>query len=171
MGRVQSPELARDFLNFQFSEKVAVQDVHTGSIALAQNSKVRYVLWRYVKEKWDVVSGKLAGRNVVTDRYFKNTLNKFADLEVERDISGKFDFTHSSFPISFLQSFCPSSQTPQICFCNAEIILFAEFFATKDTKGYDRGLLQVSEAIRGNARYKERDEKVIEEWLGAHGYL
>ena len=133
MGRVQSAELARDFLNFQFSDKVAVQDLHTGSIALAANAKTRDVLWEYVKGHWSAIVGKMSGNMVVLDRYIKTTLNKFASHDVEREIT--------------------------------------EFFKDKDTKGFDRGLVQVSDTIRGNANYKERDEKLVEEWLGAHGYL
>lgn len=133
MGRVQTPDLARDFLNFQFSDKVAVQDLHTGSIALAGNAKTRDTLWEWVKAHWKVVEGKMGGRPVVQDRWFKNTLSRFASLETEKDI--------------------------------------AEFFKDKDTKGYDRGLVQVADSIRGNAKYREREERLVEEWLGAHGYL
>lgn len=46
----------------------------------------------------------------------------------------------------------------------------ASFFEGKDTKGFDRGLVQVSDAVRGNASYKERDEELVLEWLRAHGY-
>ncbi|KAI1506145.1 peptidase family M1 [Biscogniauxia marginata] len=45
------------------------------------------------------------------------------------------------------------------------------FFADKDTSGFDRTLEQVKDAIRGRAAYRERDAKVIKEWLGANGYL
>lgn len=70
---------------------------------------------------------------VVLDRYLKNSLGKFASLEVERDITS--------------------------------------FFKDKDQKGFDRGLVQVSDTISANARYKERDEMLVSEWLGAKGYL
>lgn len=133
MGRVQTPALATDFLNFQFSEKVAVQDLHTGSIALATNAKTRDTLWSYIKGNWEAVKGKMEGNKVVMDRYFKSTLGRFASREMETEIEG--------------------------------------FFEGKDTKGFDRGLVQVADSIRGNARYREREEGVVEEWLGAHGYL
>ncbi|KAI9716983.1 MAG: hypothetical protein M1828_007497 [Chrysothrix sp. TS-e1954] len=45
------------------------------------------------------------------------------------------------------------------------------FFGSKDNSGYDRGLGVVKDTIQGNARYKERDTAVVEEWLGARGYL
>lgn len=44
------------------------------------------------------------------------------------------------------------------------------FFEGKDKTGFDRGLVQVSDTIRSNANYKERDERLTLEWLQAHGY-
>jgi aminopeptidase N len=44
------------------------------------------------------------------------------------------------------------------------------FFKDKDTKAYERSLVIVSDTIKGNARYKQRDEKLVLEWLKAHGY-
>ncbi|KAH6723326.1 aminopeptidase-like protein [Leptodontidium sp. MPI-SDFR-AT-0119] len=46
----------------------------------------------------------------------------------------------------------------------------AKFFEGKDNRGYDRGLAIISDTILGRATYKERDGKVILEWLKAHGY-
>ncbi|KAK2741427.1 hypothetical protein FQN55_008343 [Onygenales sp. PD_40] len=46
----------------------------------------------------------------------------------------------------------------------------ASFFADKDKSGYDRALVIVSDTVRTNANYKERDEKQLVEWLKAHGY-
>ncbi len=45
------------------------------------------------------------------------------------------------------------------------------FFKGKDTAGFDRGLSVVSDTIKGNAKYHERDMEVIREWLIAHGYV
>ncbi|KAI4227779.1 MAG: hypothetical protein L6R36_002132 [Xanthoria steineri] len=132
LGRVQTAELVKDFLDFQFSDAVKVQDVHSGSIALAANPKARDALWQYIKDHWDVVYQKLSGNSVVLDRYLKNSLQKFASHEKEKDIS--------------------------------------RFFQDKDTKGFDRGLVQVSDTVRGNANYKERDEELLREWLRTHGY-
>ncbi|KAL8640968.1 MAG: hypothetical protein Q9228_002172 [Teloschistes exilis] len=132
LGRVQTTDLINDFLDFQFSDHVKVQDVHSGSMALAANSKARDALWHYIKDHWDEVYGKLSSNSVVLDRYLKNSLQKFASHEKERDI--------------------------------------ATFFQEKDTKGFDRGLVQVSDTVRGNANYKERDEDLLLEWLKAHGY-
>jgi aminopeptidase N len=44
------------------------------------------------------------------------------------------------------------------------------FFKDKDTSAFSRSLVIVSDTIRGYANYKARDEKVLLEWLGAHGY-
>ena len=132
MGKVQTASLARKFLDFQFSDKVAIQDMHTGSISLAANSKVRAELWAYIKENWNVVHKKLSGNSVVIDRYLKSSLSKFASSDIEKDI--------------------------------------AAFFKDKDTKGYDRGLVQVSDNIKANARYKARDEAIVIEWLKAKNY-
>ncbi len=46
----------------------------------------------------------------------------------------------------------------------------ARFFKDKDTKAYERSLVVVSDMITGNAKYKERDEGRVLEWLKAHGY-
>ena len=133
LGNVQTTELAKSFLDFQFSEKVALQDVHTGSVSLAANSKTRNVLWQYIKENWGTVSKKLSASSVVIDRYLKTCLSTFASHEIEKDI--------------------------------------ATFFADKDTSGYDRGLVQVSDTVQANAKYKERDEALVLEWLQTHDYV
>ena len=132
LGRVQTSDLVKDFLEFQFSDHVAIQDIHSGSIALAANAKARDVLWHWIKDNWELLHKKLSGNMVVFDRYLKNSLQKFASHEIEKDIQ--------------------------------------EFFKGKDNTGYDRGLVQVSDTIRGNANYKERDEQLIVEWLKAYGY-
>ena len=131
--RKNNADLEKYNSDFQFSDKVALQDVHTGSVSLAANSKVRNALWQYIKENWDTVSKKLSASPVVMDRYLKTCLSKFACHEVEQDI--------------------------------------AVFFKDKDTKGYDRGLVQVSDTVQANANYKERDEALVLEWLKAHDYI
>ena len=44
------------------------------------------------------------------------------------------------------------------------------FFEKKDITGYDRALIIIADTVKANAKYKERDEKLVEEWLEAHGY-
>jgi hypothetical protein len=46
----------------------------------------------------------------------------------------------------------------------------SSFFKDKDTGAYARGLVIVQDSIQTNARYKERDEKLVLEWLESHGY-
>jgi aminopeptidase N len=132
LGRVQTPELARDYLEFQFSEHVGIQDTHTGSKVLALNAKTRATLWDWFKANWSTIEGKLGGNPVVLNRYVKMALSEFADHAVEKDIEA--------------------------------------FFKDKDTKGFDKALAQISDTVRSNADYKERDEKLLVEWLEAKGY-
>ena len=46
----------------------------------------------------------------------------------------------------------------------------AQFFKDKDTGAFTRSLVIISNTIGGYANYKERDQKVLLEWLQAHGY-
>jgi ABC-type glycerol-3-phosphate transport system substrate-binding protein len=46
-----------------------------------------------------------------------------------------------------------------------------DFFKNKDCRGFDRGLRVASDTITGNAKYRARDEAVVQEWLKAHGYI
>ena len=134
MGRVQTPELAREYLDFAFSDKVAVQDRHSPAVSLAANGKTRLAVWEYIKANWESkVFPSLSGNMVVLERFLRVALNKFASEEVKRDIEG--------------------------------------FFAGKDQRGYDRGLAVVKDTVEGQAKYKERDEAVVREWLKARGYL
>lgn len=133
LGKVQTNELAHSFLDFQYSDKVALQDIHTGSVSLAANSKVRYALWQYMKENWTAVHQKLSASSVVADRYLKTCLSKFASHKVEKEI--------------------------------------AAFFKDKNIEGYDRGLVQVADAVMANANYKERDEALVLEWLKDSKYV
>lgn len=132
LGRVQAADLVEDFLAFQFSDQVATQDIHTGSIALGANAKARDTMWQWIKSNWGKIHEKLSENSRVLDRYLKKSLENFASHEMEQDITS--------------------------------------FFEGKNTKGYDRGLVQVSDSVRTNANYKERDEQLVLEWIKAHGY-
>ncbi|KAF2156223.1 hypothetical protein K461DRAFT_275341 [Myriangium duriaei CBS 260.36] len=132
LGRVQSKELAHDYLKWSFSGAVAVQDFHSVSGSLAANSKVRIAVWEFVKQEWDMIRERLSGNMVVVERYLRMGLSKFASNDVEQDI--------------------------------------AKFFEGKDQRGFDRGLAVISDTIKGQAKYRERDADVIREWLSAHGY-
>ncbi|KAF2840379.1 hypothetical protein M501DRAFT_1002726 [Patellaria atrata CBS 101060] len=92
LGRVQTPELAKDFIEFNFSDAVAIQDKHSGASSLAANAKTRLTQWEYIKHNWeDVVYKQLSGNMVVLERYVRLTLNKFASKEVQKDIENFFE--------------------------------------------------------------------------------
>ena len=90
MGRVHDPKLVNDFLDFQFSEKVATQDKHTGTVSLASNAKARNALWAYVKGNWQKLYDTLFTNPIVLDRYLKTSLAKFASHETGKDIADFF---------------------------------------------------------------------------------
>jgi len=91
LGRVQTPELAQEFLSFIFSDKVAMQDKHSGTIALANNAKVRVEVWKFVREHWDShVHPTLSGNMVVLERFLRFGLNKFADDKIADEIAAFF---------------------------------------------------------------------------------
>jgi aminopeptidase N len=91
LGRVQTPELAQDFLSFIFSDKVATQDKHSGTISLANNSKVRPEVWKFIRDNWDAtVHPALSGNLVVLERFLRFGLNKFADDKVADEIAAFF---------------------------------------------------------------------------------
>ncbi|KAJ5518446.1 Peptidase M1 alanine aminopeptidase/leukotriene A4 hydrolase [Penicillium expansum] len=132
LGRTKDAALVEDYLNFVFSDKVAIQDIHSGAVSLAANSKVRHLLWQYIKDNWSAVETRLSFNNVVFERFVRMGLSKFADHQISDDI--------------------------------------AAFFKGKETGAYDRALVIVSDNIRTNASYKEREEALVLEWLQAHGY-
>lgn len=91
MGSVGTEERARKVLDHAFSDAVAVQDKHSAPSALSGNGKVRAVIWPYVKEHWEgKVLPQLSGNMVVLERFLKSALNKYASVEVERDIAAFF---------------------------------------------------------------------------------
>jgi hypothetical protein len=132
MGRTKDVALVQDYLNFVFSDKVAIQDIHNGAVSLAANAKMRHLLWEYIKTNWDMVESRLSSNNVVFERFIRMGLSKFADHQIGDDI--------------------------------------AAFFKNKNTGAYARALVIVSDNIRTNASYKERDQALALEWLRAHGY-
>ena len=132
MGRTKDEALVEDYLNFVFSDKVAIQDMHSGAVSLAANSKVRHLLWEYIKSNWTSVEARLSSNNVVFERFIRMGLSKFADHRIGDDITS--------------------------------------FFQSKNTGAYERALVIISDNIRTNASYKEREEALVLEWLQAHGY-
>lgn len=91
LGRVQTPELAQNVLSFIFSDKVAMQDKHSGTIALANNSKVRIEVWKFIRDNWDsTIHPTLSGNLVVLERFLRFGLNKFSDEKVADEIAAFF---------------------------------------------------------------------------------
>ena len=90
LGRVQSPTLLDDFLDFAFSPAVSPQDLHTCGAALARNPSTRLGQWEYLKAHWDAVHAKLGHPPTVLDRFLKFSLNQFASFELEQDIATFF---------------------------------------------------------------------------------
>ncbi|KAJ6002901.1 Alanine/arginine aminopeptidase [Penicillium sp. IBT 35674x] len=132
MGRAKEPALVTDYLDFVFSDKVAIQDMHSGAVSLAANSRVRHLLWEYIKSNWSSVEARLSSNNVVFERFIRMGLSKFADHQIGDDI--------------------------------------ATFFQSKNTGSYERALVIISDNIRTNASYKERDQALALEWLRAHDF-
>jgi aminopeptidase N len=90
-GRVQTPELAQQVMNFSFSDKVTLQDKHSAFIALANNSKVRPEVWHFIRDNWDSkVHPTLSGNLVILERFLRFGLNKFADERVADEIDAFF---------------------------------------------------------------------------------
>ena len=91
LGRVQTPELAQAVMSFIFSDKVAMQDKHSGTISLANNSKVRPEVWKFIRDNWDSkVHPTLSGNAVVLERFLRFGLNKFADEKIADEIAAFF---------------------------------------------------------------------------------
>ncbi|KAL4788415.1 peptidase family M1-domain-containing protein [Aspergillus varians] len=90
LGRTKDAVLVDDYLDFVFSDKVAIQDVHNGAVSLATNSKVRHLLWEYLKKNWGFVETRLSANNVVLERFVRMGLSKFADHNIGADIASFF---------------------------------------------------------------------------------
>lgn len=90
LGRTKEPALVKDYLDFVFSDKVAIQDIHSGAVALAANNKARYLLWEYLKTNWASVETRLSSNNVVFERFIRMGLSKFADHKIGEDIADFF---------------------------------------------------------------------------------
>jgi aminopeptidase N len=91
LARAPTSELAQQLLAFIFSDKVAMQDKHSGTIGLANNAKVRIEVWKYIQTNWDsAVHPTLSGNAVVLERFLRNGLNKFADAKIADEIASFF---------------------------------------------------------------------------------
>jgi aminopeptidase N len=91
LGRVPTASLAQQVMNFVFSDAVAMQDKHSSTIALANNSTVRPEVWHFIRDNWDTkVHPALCGNPVVLERFLRFGLNKFTDKAVADEIQTFF---------------------------------------------------------------------------------
>jgi aminopeptidase N len=90
LGRIRDVELLPDFLELLFNE-VAAQDMHTGAVMLAANSKTRPGLWKYIQDNFEPIKEKLGKNMVVLDRFIKQSLIRFNDRQSEMEISKFFE--------------------------------------------------------------------------------
>ena len=132
LARSKLPDVVGNFLEFNFSDTITTQDVHSGAKSLALNPKARGPQWEWIKENWSEVYERLSVNLTLLNRFLRLSLNQFSDHKVEQDI--------------------------------------AAFFKEKDNRGYDQALMVISDTVRGNANYKQRDEALVLEWLKAHDY-
>lgn len=102
-------------------------------------------------------SSALAANNFTRDEVWKFTRDQWARLH-ER--LGKNNVCMDRWMKMGLSSYTDSEIAKDI----------AQFFQDKDTRAFDRTLVVIRDTIRGNAKYKERDEGLVLEWLQAHGY-
>ncbi|PWY79542.1 aminopeptidase B [Aspergillus heteromorphus CBS 117.55] len=90
LGRTKDANLVNDYLDFVFSDKVAIQDIHNGAVSLASNAQTRHLLWDYMKKNWASVESRLSTNNVVFERFVRMGLSKFADHDIAADIASFF---------------------------------------------------------------------------------
>lgn len=91
MGRAKDAALARDLLDFVLSDEVAVQDCHSGPMAIASNYETRGEIWKFLKDEWDGKMKKVRdSATVVMDRWIKSGLNQYSDRAIEQDIQAFF---------------------------------------------------------------------------------
>lgn len=90
LGRIQDASLLSDYINLLFSD-VAVQDMHTGAIALATNPRTRHGLWKYIQDNFPAIRERLGKNMVILDRFLKVSLNRFNDRETEKEIAKFFE--------------------------------------------------------------------------------
>jgi len=79
-----------DFMNFQLSDAVAIQDAPDGAMSLSRNPKVREPLWAYIKENWERIHSKLAANSIIIDRFVKTVLSVYTSFEMQQEIATLF---------------------------------------------------------------------------------
>lgn len=115
LGRVQTTELINDFLDFQFSNEVKVQDMHSGSVALAANPKARDALWQYIKDHWDMVHGKLSGNAVVLGKQLSEQLSPKVHRLRRFEICDLSSYAMGNCSLCNLPRSLPQEQSAEVC--------------------------------------------------------
>ncbi|EME48197.1 hypothetical protein DOTSEDRAFT_69971 [Dothistroma septosporum NZE10] len=90
MGGVQEEKLALDYLNWALGGGIAIQDMHHAGTPLGNNSKVRHVVWEFVKSNWPTLKDKLGANMVVLERFLRVSLMKVTDDSIRQDIERFF---------------------------------------------------------------------------------
>lgn len=87
LGRVSDPRLARDLLDFVFSEHVALQNVHIAFAALGGGGSMgQAALWEYIRSNWDKVYTRLSKCAVVLNWCLEMGLSGLDDMTVHQDM-------------------------------------------------------------------------------------
>ena len=172
LGRVQTVPLARQFFAFMLSPAVATQDVHSGATAMAANKPaIRQALWDCIKEFWD----KRPEGEVIGPSPHPDAGNADAGAAGGKVAGGA---SHQSF----VEKVGSNRSVVLARFLRLSLQRFADEDVGKDIDrffekqnpvelGCERDLGVVRDTILSRAGYKKRDEKVLEEWLSAQGYL
>ncbi|KAK1088436.1 hypothetical protein LTR33_000550 [Friedmanniomyces endolithicus] len=142
---VDGKELALSSMGFVQSQELAKEYL---SWAFSGNVAIQDV---------HTVGGSLSGNSKVRDAVWAYVKENFSMLHEK--LGGNMVVLERFLRVS-LQKFASFEVEKDI----------EAFFKDKDNAGYDRGLAVVSDTVKGNARYRERDVEVVREWLLAHGY-
>lgn len=90
MGSVQEEQLALDYLNWALNGGTAIQDIHNVGMPLGSNSKVRHVVWEFVKSNWPTLREKLGANMVVLERFLRVSLMQITEENIRQDIEKFF---------------------------------------------------------------------------------
>lgn len=90
LGQSKLPEVVNDFLEFNFSDIVATQDIYSGANSLVLNPKARGPQWEWIKKNWAKVYERLSVNFPLLDRFLRLSLKEFSDHKVEQDIAAFF---------------------------------------------------------------------------------
>ncbi|KAL1837987.1 hypothetical protein VTJ49DRAFT_3155 [Mycothermus thermophilus] len=73
------------------ADSVPAADMHILAGVLAANRVARPLLWKFLKEEWEVFNKKLAGNPILVDRMVRVSLPKFTDYETLGEIEKFFE--------------------------------------------------------------------------------